>query len=70
LERCTANTDRRRIAADRAVVDERGAEACAPAPGGRDRAASRRANPPGAGARADVAVGEVGEAGVIGDYFS
>ena len=35
--------------------------------GGGDRAALRKANLPGAGARVDE---KVGEAGVIGDYFS
>jgi hypothetical protein len=39
------------------------------AAGGGDPAALRRANPPGAGARADARVGEVGEGGVIGIIF-
>jgi hypothetical protein len=37
--------------------------------GGLDRAALRRANPPGAGARADGSVAEIAEAGVIGVEF-
>jgi hypothetical protein len=60
-----ADVDRRRITAQRARVAEPGALGIRPGAGGGDPAASRRANPPGAGARADVAVGEIGEDGCV-----
>jgi hypothetical protein len=48
----------RRIAAQRSHVNEPGAIGIRSGAGGGDRAASRRANPPGAVARADARVGE------------
>jgi hypothetical protein len=56
----------RRIAAEPTHLDDRAAFGVRPGARGRDPAALRRANPPGAGARADVAVGETA---VIGVYF-
>ena len=64
---CPAEHVVHRISADRAHVDERGAVGIRAGAGGRDRAAIRRANAPGAAARADEKVGEgVG----LGDYYS
>jgi hypothetical protein len=54
----------RRIASDRPHVDERGGVGIRVEPATDDRAVTRRANPPGAGAQADAAVGE--SAGAIG----
>ncbi len=42
----------------RSYIAERGAFGIRPEPSGVDRAALRKANPPGAGARADASVGE------------
>jgi hypothetical protein len=56
---CPAEFVVRRITADRAHVDERGGSSIRAGAGGGDRAASRRANPPGAGAGVDARVGEI-----------
>jgi hypothetical protein len=59
-----------RVAANRAHVDEPGAFGIRPEPAAMIGSASRRANPPGARARVDVAVAASAEAGVSGVMFS